>query len=184
MRLLPLVHLHKPHRIPRNHPPAACPRTRASELSHVRLCDPACRRTTLRAGSDLPKTGHPVRRSTVAPFWFSPCLVPAPAPDCHRRATSRRSSRGAATLPPRVLATGCIPRPIPPWSNDPAPLRPEHRSPTAGTKVNDQRILKSTHEREVPGPPSRARSDGSLLPLVRSCRNPHNSASAESAGSL
>src|SRR5439155_13107864 len=158
--------------------------TPSNESSDVRPCDPACRRTTPLAVSGLPRAGRHARRSTIALFWFCHCPVLAPARVCRQRATSRRSLRDAATPPPMAPVIDCILRPTPPWSSDPAPLLLAHRFPTVDTTANDHNILKPTHGPEVPGLPSRARSDDWLLPPARSCHNTRRPVSAEPAGSL
>src|SRR5437773_8263613 len=141
-------------------------------------------RSTPLVVSGLPRAGHPARRSTIAPFLFCHCPVPAPAPEYRRRATSRRSSRDVAMPLPRAPVTGCILRPTPPWSSDPALLLRARRSPTADTTASGHNILKPTRGPEVLAPPSLARSDDLLLPLARFCHSMHKPASAELAGSL
>src|ERR1700751_2735858 len=156
----------------------------ASVLSDVRPCGPACRQTTPLAVSYLPTAGHPVHTSITVLFSFCHCPAPAPAPACRLRATSRHSSRGAATPPPMAPVNGCIPRPTLPSLSDPAPLPRVHRSPTVDTTANDHNISKPTHEREALVPLSPARSDGWVLPPARSCRSGHKPVSTEPAGSL
>ena len=115
----------------------------SGESWDVPLCDPACRRTTTRAVPDLPPVDHPAHTSTTVRFWSSPTPVPGPEPACHPHATSPRSARAVATLPPAVSVIDCSHPPSPPASSDPAPPLRGHRFLIAGTTA----VLRNQHMR-------------------------------------
>jgi hypothetical protein len=116
-------------------------------------------------------TTHRERKFTAVRFLFCRCPAPAPEPACHPRATSSRSSRGDAGLPPTVRATRSCRLLSTPTSSAPAPrlARVNFRLPVQRQVIA---VFRDQHMRQQPpARQRRARSDGSAPPLTRCVHN-------------